>query len=438
MVELNETHDPTAKSWLDSANRADTDFPIQNLPYCSFKRRASEEGYRVGVGIGDQIIDLKALACSGVFSGSPLKGLEASLQSQLNLLMAQPHEIWCSLRLALFRALRQGAGEVERVRECLVPQQEVEYQLPCQIGDYTDFYCSIHHATAVGSLFRPDNPLLPNYKWIPIAYHGRSSSIVVSGQNFHRPHGQLFPPGSEYPTLAPCKRLDYELEVGILIGGGNTLGRSIPLDEVDKHIFGYCLLNDWSARDIQAWEYQPLGPFLAKSFASTLSPWIVTNEALAPYRCTWNRPKDDPQPLVYLESPFNRQAGAFDMDLQVLLETDQMRKQGCEPSQLSHTNFRHCYWTTAQMVAHHTVSGCNLQPGDLLGSGTQSGPSPEEAGSLLELSQGGKHQIELCNGELRTFLEDGDTVILRGWCDSGNGIRIGFGDCRGTVLPARC
>ena len=309
--------------------------------------------------------------------------------------------------------------------------------MPCKIGDYTDFYTSIHHATTVGSLFRPDNPLLPNYKWVPIGYHGRASSIGVSGQSFHRPMGQIKAPDALEPVLAPCKRLDYELEVGIYIGSGNDMGEPISIDNVDEHVFGLCLFNDWSARDIQAWEYQPLGPFLSKSFASTVSPWIITTEALAPFRAEWTRDSEDPQPLPYLDSEQNRAQGAYDIQLEVLLKSEKMRSENTPAVKLSESSFIYSYWTVGQMLAHHTVNGCNLQPGDFLGSGTQSGPNHEEAGSLLELSMGGKQPLELKNGETRTFLQDGDSVIMRGRCEKEGAKAIGFGEVVATVLPAK-
>ena len=307
--------------------------------------------------------------------------------------------------------------------------------MPAEIGDYTDFFTSIHHATNVGRLFRPDNPLLPNYKWVPIGYHGRGSSIGVSGQSFPRPQGQKMPPGAAEPVFGPSNRLDYELEIGIYIGVGNALGRPIPIAEAERHVFGLGLLNDWSARDIQAWEYQPLGPFLAKSFATTVSPWVVTLEALAPYRVEWTRPATDPQPLPYLDSPETRARGALDVQIETWLETAQMRSTAATPARLSHSSMKHAYWTIGQLVAHHTVNGCNLQPGDLFGSGTLSGPTAGEEGSLLELSVGGKQPVALGDGETRTFLEDGDCVILRAWCERDGYARIGFGESRGTVAP---
>ena len=436
MSNLNETHDPQLRSWVASANDADTDFPIQNLPFGVFRRRNAAESFRIGVAIGDQILDLRALQAAKLFDGGAQIGLDACTGNVLNPLMAAGQDVWSTLRLALSRALREGSTLQAKLQGMLVAQAQAEYALPAHIGDYTDFYASIHHATTVGKQFRPDNPLMPNYKWVPIGYHGRASSIGITGQSFPRPCGQLLPKGATEPVFGPCKRLDYELEMGIFMGNGNALGTRIKLDDAEDRIFGLCLLNDWSARDIQAWEYQPLGPFLAKNFASTISPWIVTLEALEPYRTAWERPAADPQPLAYLSSDRNRAEGAFDIQLQVLLSTEQSRAKGEAPAQLSKTSFRHAYWNIAQMVAHHTVNGCNLQAGDLLGTGTQSGPTEPEAGSLLELSAGGQKPINLPWGEQRTFLEDGDEVIMRGWCEQPGRPRLGFGSVRGTVLPA--
>lgn len=437
MAQINETHAPDLKSWVVSANRTGCDFPIQNLPFAIFRRKATGETYRAGIAIGDQILDLAALDSSGLLDGDAGIGVSACNNDTLNRFMATGPRIWSALRYALSRALRAGSGWEQQLRDMLVPQTEAEYQLPATIGDYTDFYTSIYHATSVGKLFRPDNPLLPNYKWVPIGYHGRSSSIAVSGQSFHRPIGQTKAADAATPSVGPCKRLDYELELGIYIGAGNPLGQPIAIDDSDGHVFGLCLFNDWSARDIQAWEYQPLGPFLSKSFASTVSPWIITLEALTPFRTSWHRDPADPQPLAYLESTANRSAGALDIELEVLLQTSRMRDADKAPHSLSHSNYKHAYWTVAQMVAHHTINGCNLRPGDLFGSGTQSGPGITEAGSLLELSQGGTKAVELPNGESRTFLHDGDSVIMRGWCDKPGAVRIGFGEVVGTVLPAK-
>ncbi|MDI3326451.1 fumarylacetoacetase [Pontibacterium granulatum] len=437
MPALNETHDLNLTSWVASANDAQSDFPIQNLPFAVFRRQGSDEAFRGGVAIGDQIVDLAAAKDVGVFSGLAQTAAEACAAPTLNEFMGMGSEAWSALRLALSQALRSGSDAEAKLSACLVAQADAEYDLPCTIGDYTDFYTSVFHATAVGSLFRPDNPLLPNYKWVPIGYHGRSSSIDVSGQTFHRPKGQTKAPDATEPSFGPCKRLDYELEMGIYIGKGTELGDVIALDDADDHIFGMCLFNDWSARDIQAWEYQPLGPFLAKNFASTVSPWIVTTEALAPYRTAWSRDENDPQPLPYLESEQNRNEGAFDIQLEVLLESEKMRAEGQAPAKLSESSFVHSYWTVAQMVAHHTVNGCNMKPGDFFGSGTQSGPQHDEAGSLLELTRGGKEPLTLENGETRTFLEDGDAVIMRGFCAKDGAARIGFGEVVGTVLPAK-
>jgi fumarylacetoacetase len=437
MTMLNETHNPALKSWLTSANTAGTDFPIQNLPFAVFRHKGSGEAFRGGVAIGDQILDLAAVAKSGVLTGEAAAAAQAGAQDKLNALMALGTSAWSALRLTLSRALREGSADQDALQSCLVPQAEAEYDVPARIGDYTDFYTSVYHATNIGKQFRPDNPLLPNYKWVPIGYHGRASSIGVSGQQFRRPVGQTMPPGATEPSFGPCKRLDIELELGIFVGSGNALGESVDITEAEDHVFGICLLNDWSARDIQGWEYQPLGPFLAKNFATTVSPWVVTLEALTPYRVAFTRAEGDPQPLAYLDSAANRSGGAFDIQLQVGLQTPQMRAAGQADASICRTSYRHAYWTVAQMLTHHTVNGCNLQPGDLLGSGTLSGPTLDQAGALIELTTGGKNPIALPNGEQRTWLEDGDSVVLRGWCEREGAARIGFGECVGTVLPAR-
>ena len=437
MLALNETHDVALTSWVDSANDPASDFPIQNLPFGAFRRRDTSEPFRVGVAIGDQIVDLHAARDAGAFAGLAARAVAMSAAPTLNGFMAMGPDAWSALRLALSQGLREGSPLTDRLRGCLVAQSAAEHAVPAHIGDFTDFYASIHHATSVGRLFRPDNPLLPKYKWVPIGYHGRASSIGVSGQAFARPIGQTLPPGAETPVFGPSKRIDYELEVGIFIGTGNDLGTAIPIAEAEAHVFGLCLLNDWSARDVQSWEYQPLGPFLAKSFATTISPWVVTLDALAPYRVAWTRPRDDPAPLPYLDDPRLRESGAIDIELEVLIQTQKMRDAALEPQRLSQSSFRHSYWTIAQLVAHHAVNGCNLQPGDLFGSGTQSGPKPAEAGSLLELTGGGKKPLKLASGETRTFLEDGDAVIFRGGCEKAGYARIGFGEVVGYVLPAR-
>ena len=432
---LDETHDPRARSWLDSANRESGDFPIQNLPFAVFRRAGSAEEFRGGVAIGDQIIDLAVLAARGIFQGQAAQGIRAGADSSLNSLMQLGPEVSGAVRHALFEGLLAGSHHQAALQSCLVPQSSAQYSLPAQIGDYTDFYASIYHATAVGRLMRPDKPLLPNYEWIPIGYHGRSSSIDVSGQTFHRPRGQRLPPGALQPVVGASTRLDYELELGVFVGRGNSAGMAIPIADAEAHIFGMCLLNDWSARDLQTWEYQPLGPFLAKNFATTISPWIVTLQALAPFRVPPVRPENSPPLLPYLSSPMDREAGALDIRLEALLQSEAMRARQQPPHRLSLTSFRHAYWTIAQLISHHSMNGCNLRPGDLLGTGTQSGPTPEEAGSLLELSIGGSRPIQF-DGETRTFLEDGDSVILRAWCESPHAARIGFGEAQGRILPA--
>lgn len=437
---INETHDAALTSWVESAQAAGSDFPIQNLPFGVFRRRGSQEHWRGGVAIGDQILDLAAvLGSQGSDAfGTASAALQAASLETLNDFMALGPTAWSALRLALSRVLRTGSPHQAALAPCLVPQVEAEYRVPAHIGDYTDFYTSIHHATHIGSLFRPDNPLMPNYKWIPIGYHGRSSSVIVSGHDFKRPVGQVKPAGADAPVVRASQRMDIELELGVFMGAGNALGEPIPMSGAEEHVFGFVLLNDWSARDIQPWEYQPLGPFLAKNFATTISPWIVTTEALAPYRTAPpERPAGDPAPLAYLDSPANRERGAIDMQLEILLQTPKMKQAGTAPARICLTNYQYAYWTFEQLVAHHTVNGCNLRPGDLMGTGTLSGPNPDQAAALIEITHGGKNPIQLPNGEKRTFLGDGDTVTLRGWCDKAGAVRIGLGECRGTVLPAR-
>ncbi len=414
------THAPALASWVGSANDAATDFPIQNLPFGRF--RAHGEGdWRVGVAIGDQVLDL---ARAGL--------VEAADMSRLLCLGAEARQ---ALRRSLSDGLRAGSAHQPQWSTALVAQSQVELGLPCEIGDYTDFYTSIHHATTIGRQFRPDQPLLPNYRWVPIGYHGRASSIVASGQGFRRPRGQTRAADAA-PVLGPCARLDYELEIGVVIGQPNALGEPITMARAEDHVFGLALFNDWSARDIQGWEYQPLGPFLSKNFASTLSPWIVTLEALAPYRRPFVRAAGEPDPLPYLDAPDNRASGAFDIELEVWLQTAAMRAAGHAGERLSCSNYADAYWTVAQLVTHHTVNGCNLRSGDLFGSGTLSGPQPEQGGSLMELGQGGKRALQFPNGESRSWLQDGDSVVLRAYCVRDGWRRIGFGECRGTVLPA--
>ena len=436
MSALNTTHDPALRSWVSSANVPGGDYPLQNLPFAAFRRAGSGESFRGGVAIGDAVLDLGALQALGAFDGLAAEALAACVQPTLNAFMALGQPACGALRAALSRALRADAALAPRLRALLVPQAAAEFRVAAEVGDFTDFYASIQHATAVGRLFRPDNPLLPNYKWVPIAYHGRASSVRVSGQEFPRPHGQVLPPGAATPELTATRRLDYELEVGVFIGRGNALGEAVPLAQAESHVFGLCLLNDWSARDVQAWEYQPLGPFLAKNFATTVSPWVVTLEALAPFRTAWTRPAGELPPLAYLDDTGARERGAIDLQLEVWLDTAAMRARGVPAQRLSHANFRDSWWTVSQMLTHHTVNGCNLNPGDLFGSGTQSGALPAEGGSLLELTAGGKRPLALAGGESRSFLEDGDRVMLRGWCERGGYVRIGFGEAAGTVCPA--
>jgi fumarylacetoacetase len=418
MSALDATHAPETRSWVESANAPDTDFPVQNLPFGRFRHDLTEP-WRIGVAIGDRVLDLHA---TGLVD-----------HNDMHRLMAEP----VPRRRALWEGLREGSALQGVWTQALLRQTEVELGLPCEIGDYTDFYTGIHHATTVGKLLRPDNPLLPNYKWLPIGYHGRASSIGTSGQQFHRPRGQTLKPGATVPDFGPSARLDYELELGAWIGMGNAQGTPVSMADAENAIFGVTLLNDWSARDVQTWEYQPLGPFLAKSFATTVSPWLVTLEALAPFRTAFVRDAADPQPLPYLDSEANRLQGALNIQLEVWLQTPAMREAGSTGVRLSQSNMRDAYWTLAQLVAHHTVNGCNLRAGDLLGTGTLSGPAPEQGGSLLELTQGGKQALALPNGETRTFLQDGDAVILRAACEAPQARRIGFGECRGTVLAAR-
>ena len=422
MTSIDATHDPKLRSWVASANQAGCDYPIQNLPFGRFSHGA-DAAPRIGVAIGDRILDLRR---AGLIDSD-----------DMNALMAATPEKRAALRALISQGLAEGSARQAEWESALVSQSAATMHVPCRIGDYTDFYTSVHHATTVGKQFRPDNPLLPNYKWVPIGYHGRASSIGVSGQRFKRPQGQTKAPDAAVPSFGPSKRLDYELELGWFVGQGNAQGEPVGIGAAEAHLFGVTLFNDWSARDIQGWEYQPLGPFLSKNFASTLSPWLVTTEALAPFRAAFERPADDPQPLPYLDSEANRAQGAFSIELEVLLQTAKMREAGEAPHRLSKTNStRAAYWTPAQLIAHHTVNGCNLQPGDLLGSGTLSGPEAIEAGSLMELTNGGKQPITLPNGEQRSFLEDGDTLVMRGWCERAGAVRIGLGEVSGTVLAA--
>ena len=411
------------KSWVESANYA-SDFPLENLPFGVFR---SGRQTHIGVAIGDRILDLAACFADGLVAE------EACTRPALNELAARGREATRELRTRLTELLTDGAPERHRAARNLLPRKEAEMLLPFVIRDYTDFYASIHHATNVGSMFRPDNPLLPNYKYVPIGYHGRASSIVISGTPFRRPAGQTREEATEPPSFGPSRRLDYELEVGFFVGPGNPLGEPIRIADASRHLFGICLLNDWSARDLQAWEYQPLGPFLAKNFATSISPWIVTLDALAPFRSPFKRAAGEPEPLRYLQDEDDSRAGVIDLSLEVLLRSSRMREQGVAPASVSVSRLPDLYWTPAQMLAHHASSGCNLRPGDLFASGTVSGPAKESRGCLLELTWRGAEPLTLPTGEERRFLEDGDEVILRGWCEREGFVRIGLGECRGEV-----
>ena len=433
------TTDPSLRSWVASANTLVTDFPLQNLPFGVFRDRQSHRA-RIGVAIGDQVIDLHGIAEEGMLIGIDAATVEACRHETLNTLMGLGRSHTSELRSRLSELLREDPEpksehyfDRELVEKHLVPQREVRMQLPAAIGDYTDFYASIEHATRVGAMFRPDHPLLPNYKHIPIGYHGRSSSVVVSGTAVRRPNGQQLAGGS--PAFGPAQQMDYEVELGFFVGKGNELGSPFTIDEAPHHFFGCCLLNDWSARDIQSWEYQPLGPFLSKDFATTISPWIVTMDALAPFR-TPSRPRasEDPELLPYLSNIGDKQQGAFDIQIEARIQTAAMRDSSQPPALLSHSHARQLYWTPAQMLTHHTSNGCNLRPGDLLGTGTISDETARAC--LLELAERGAKPVQLPNGEQRAHLLDGDEIMFRGYCSRDGARPIGFGECRGIVFPA--
>ena len=436
------TVNPALRSWVASANIADTSFPIQNLPFGVFRRAGTTEAARVGVAIGDCILDLPACIAAGLIDGGALAVRDAAIacaSPTLNALMACGTGPRVALRAAISALLSSDAPvhHQQIAEHALVAQSAAELFLPAQIGDYTDFYASVHHATNVGAMFRPDSPLLPNYKWVPIGYHGRSSSIVVSGTSVRRPQGQRKGPDDAIPSVGPSRSLDYELELGAFVSRGNAQGETIPLQHANDHLFGFCLLNDWSARDIQSWEYQPLGPFLAKNFASTISPWVVTTEALAPFRAPLAARADgDPAPLAYLNDPSDRALGGLAITVQVWLRTSRMRDAGEAAVRLTHSSALDLYWTFGQMLTHHASGGCNMRPGDLLGSGTISGPTRESRGCMLELTMRGAEPYTLPNGEVRRFLEDGDEVIVTAFAQCDGAVRIGFGECRGVVVKA--
>jgi len=423
---MNETHDARLQSWLDSANDPDGDFPIQNLPF------GVVEPGMIAVAIGDQILNLRACAEAGLL---PEETREPAKASALNLLMAVDPNGLSALRRRLSALLREGSDARSVLESAMLSRADAAMMLPVEIGDYTDFYASAYHAINVGKLFRPDNPLLPNYKWVPIAYHGRSSSIVISGTRVRRPCGQRRAKDQKEPEFGPSGSLDYELEVGFFLGRGHRLGETIGIKQAGEHFFGMCLVNDWSARDIQAWEYQPLGPFLGKNFATTVSAWVVTMEALEPFRhAVEDRPEGDPAPLPYLDSEEDRATGALDVRLSATISSTRMRQAGMPPVMLTRSNLRNLYWTPAQMLTHHASNGCRMRTGDLLATGTVSGPEPAEYGSLIEITSNGAQPVRLPTGEERRFLEDGDEIILRGWCERAGYRRIGVGECAGRIV----
>ena len=431
---IDETHDPELRSWITTANDRKTDFPIQNLPFGVFRRRDSRDSPSIGVAIGDRILDLAACARSGLLATSD-GAARFMVDDTLNRVMNEGRGAARSLRSAVSRLLRDGHDAARREKEITLAQSDAELLLPVQVGDYTDFYASIHHATNVGSMFRPDNPLLPNYKYLPVGYHGRASSIVVSGTAVRRPSGQTREDANAPPVFGPSKRLDYEVEIGAFIGRANPLGEPVALADADDHLWGLCLVNDWSARDIQTWEYQPLGPFLAKNFATTVSPWIVTIDALEPFRQSVpKRASGDPSPLGYLQDSHDQRRGAFSIFVEVHLATERMRNEGIPPMRVSRGSFADMYWTLGQMVTHHASNGCNLRPGDLIASGTVSGPENDARGCLLERTWRGTEPLDLPTGERRAFLENGDEVIMRGYAEREGFRRIGFGECRGVII----
>ena len=427
-------------SWIESANSPDTDFPIQNLPFGVFSRRGEVER-RIGVAIGDKIVDVAESLSANLWSGEARDVARWCDRPTLNELMQAPKDSLSKFRARLSELLVGTPGDEGAINPlppgALVQMSDAKMHPPAEIGNYTDFYASIYHATNVGKLFRPDAPLLPNYKYVPIGYHGRASSLVLSGSDVTRPSGQTLSSGALTPTFGPSQMLDYEAEIGFFVGKGNELGNPIGIEDAEEHLFGVCLVNDWSARDIQSWEYQPLGPFLSKSFATTISPWVVTWEALEPYRVpAFFRPPGDPQPLPYLSSDKDKHDGGIDLIIEVYIRSMMMREGHLRPSRLSAASLADMYWTPAQMLTHHTSNGCNLRPGDLLGSGTVSGPESGSQGCLLELTRKGAEAITLPTGEERRFLHDGDEIIMRGYLRREGAARIGLGDCSGLIVAS--
>ncbi|MDH3529435.1 MAG: fumarylacetoacetase [Acidobacteriota bacterium] len=422
MHNINETHNKDLESWIESANEPESDFPIQNLPVCQYLEAGEK---KIGVAIGDSVLDFEAFFNTALAKGGEKVDMALAVDS--------------NVRIALQEALGENTNEEAKTligEHLLRKQSDLEYVKPFHIHDYTDFYCSIYHATNVGRIFRPENPLLPNYRYVPIGYHGRSSSIVMSGSDVVRPKGQNRSDTENPPVYIPSKALDYEMEVGFFVGSGNKLGETIPISKAEEHIFGLCLVNDWSARDIQGWEAQPLGPFLGKSFATTIAPFVVPLEALAPFRVPEYDRGDEPGPLEYLKNDINSKKGGIDMKLEVYIASKQMRDENIEPHLLSRSNLKDLYWTIGQMLTHHASNGCNLNPGDLIATGTVSGNENDEKASLLEITKRGKEPFELPTGETRRFLEDYDEIIMKGFCGREGYRRIGFGECRGVILPA--
>jgi fumarylacetoacetase len=430
---MNDTHNPELRSWVESANRPGTDFPIQNLPFGVFAPPEAGASQRVGVAIGESVFDVSVVNQKELFDADAQRAANACAQPSLNALMGLGRGPLSALRAQISALLAEGSEHRDACEAAIRSSEEVEMRLPAEIGDYTDFYASVYHATNVGSMLRPDNPLLPNYKHIPIAYHGRASSIVVSDSEVRRPLGQTRPDDAEPPMYGPSRLLDYELEMGFFVGQGNAPGKTIPIGDAPDRIFGMCIVNDWSARDIQKWEYQPLGPFLAKSFTTTISPWVVTMEALEPFRTgAFERPAGDPRPLPYLYDEEDQRHGGLDITAEVYISSRQMLERGIEPRRVSRGNLRDMYWTVAQMLTHHASNGCSLRPGDLLASGTVSGEDPSSRGCLLELTWRGEDPV----AQERKFLQDGDEVSIRAYCEREGAVRIGFGDCRGIISPA--